>query len=229
LSESFGNQSVPFFEVGYILLYLTFFQVLLLVIILIVLPLFKLGWKGQGKLRTLIYFGGIGLGYMFIEIIFIQRFTLYFGNVIYAAAAVVSLMLISSGFGALVSQKIKAQPNRIIGIIFLIVVSLIVYTIILSSLLKTTIIFTLPVKIIFTTLLIAPPAFFMGMPFPLGLRLLSSQNVNQIPWAWGINGMFSVISAVLATIVAVELGFTWVMVFAIGCYCLVVFSNIKVH
>jgi hypothetical protein len=58
----------------------------------------------------------------------------------------------------------------------------------------------------------------MGMPFPLGLRLLSERNESQVPWAWGINGLFSVISVVLATIIAIELGFVWVMIFAAGAY-----------
>jgi len=227
LSEFFGNRSVPFFEVGYILLYLTFIQIVIFALILIILPLVKIGWKGGKKSWALVYFSGLGIGYMFIEIIFIQRFTLYFGNVIYAAAAVVSLMLISSGFGSLVSQKLQAKSNRLVGIIFLIIISLIIHTIFLSSLLKTTIIFTLPVKIIFTTLLIAPPAFIMGMPFPLGLRLLSERNESQVPWAWGINGLFSVISVVLATIIAIELGFVWVMIFATTAYGLSLLINLR--
>ena len=133
---------------------------------------------------------------MFIEIILIQRFTLYFGNVIYAAALVVCLMLVSSGFGSLVSQKITPKPYRIILIIFIIIVSLLIYTLFLSGWLKTTIGFSLTVKIILSFLFIAPPAFFMGMPFPMGLKLLSTRNEaaegSQVPWAWGINGVFSV-------------------------------------
>jgi hypothetical protein len=227
LSEFFGNQSVPFFEVGYILLYITFIQIVIFALILIILPLVKIGWKGGNKSGLLFYFSGLGTGYMFIEIIFIQQFTLYFGNVIYAAAAVVSLMLIASGFGSLVSQKLHAKPNRLVGILFIIIISLIIYTIFLSSLLKTTIVFTLPIKIIFTTLLIAPPAFFMGMPFPLGLRLLSERNDSHVPWAWSINGLFSVISVVLATIIAIELGFVWVMIFAAAAYALSLSVNLK--
>ena len=227
LSEFFGNQFVPFFEVGYVLLYLTFILIVIFALILIILPLVKLGWKGGKKSWALIYFSGLGTGYMFIEIIFIQQFTLYFGNVIYSAAAVVSLMLISSGFGSLVSQKLQAKPNRIIRIISFIVIALIIYTVFLPSLLKTTIVFTLPVKIIITALLIAPSAFFMGMPFPLGLRMLSLKNEIQVPWAWGINGVFSVISTVLATIIAIELGFVWVMIFAAMAYGLSLSVNLK--
>ncbi len=232
LAELFGNQSVAFFEVGFVLLYVTFFQIIILSILFIVLPLFRVGWKGNKKLQTFLYFSGIGLGYMFIEIILIQRFTLYFGNVIYSAAAVVSLMLVSSGFGSLISQKIKAKPNRVTVIIILILIQLMFYTFLLSFLLNLTIIFSLTVKIIFSALLIAPVAFFMGMPFPIGLRMLSSNENSsqsgQVPWAWGINGIFSVIGAVLATVIAVELGFIWVMIFAIGAYGLVLFSKLKI-
>jgi len=227
LADLFGNQSVPFFEVGYLLLYLTFIQIIVLGIVLIVLPLVKLGFKGNNKLRTLFYFSGLGLGYMFIEIILIQRFTLYFGNVIYAAALVVCLMLVSSGFGSLVSQKVTPKPYRIFLIVSIIITSFIIYAIFLSGWLRTTIGFSLTAKIILSFIWIAPPAFFMGMPFPLGLKMLSFSNESQIPWAWGINGVFSVVSAVLATIIAVELGFVWVMMFAIAGYLLVLFANLK--
>ncbi len=228
LSEAFGGQSVPFFEVGYILLYLTFFQIILIAVILIILPLFKMGWKGKNKLRTLFYFSGLGLGYMFIEIVLIQKFTLYFGNVIYAAAAVVSLMLIASGLGSLFSQKIKTLRSRLTWILFFIAGSLILYTLILTPLLKATIIFSLPVKIIFAALLTAPAAFFMGMPFPLGLRLLASnaESAGETAWAWGINGVFSVTGAVLATIIALELGFVWVMIFAASAYIMALGANV---
>lgn len=227
LADLFGNQSVPFFEVGYLLMYFTFIQITILAVILIIVPLFKLGFKGGGKLKTLLYFSGLGLGYMLIEIILIQRFTLYFGNVIYAAALVVCLMLVSSGFGSLVSQKITAKPYRIFVIVSIIIISFIIYALFLSGWLRTTIGFSLTAKIILSFIWIAPPAFFMGMPFPLGLKMLSFSNESQIPWAWGINGVFSVVSTVLATIIAVEFGFVWVMVFAIGAYFLVIISNLK--
>jgi hypothetical protein len=227
LTDLFGNQSVPFFEIGYLILYLTFVQITILAILLIIIPLIKLGFRGGNKIRTLAYFGGLGIGYMFIEIILIQRFTLYFGNVIYAAAMVVCLMLVSSGFGSLVSQRITPKPYRIILIASIIIISFIIYALFLSGWLKTTIGFSLTAKIILSFLWIAPPAFFMGMPFPLGLKLTSSSNNSLVPWAWGINGVFSVVSTVLATIIAVELGFIWVMIFAIGAYVLTALSNLK--
>lgn len=230
LAELFGDQSVAFFEVGYLILYITFAQIVLLALLLIMVPLFKLGFKGGKKFNTLVYFSGLGVGYMFIEIILIQRFTLYFGNVIYAAAAVVCLMLVSSGIGSFVSQRIQIKNKSFILVLSVIIFSLMVYTLFLSDILKMTIGNDLTVKIIISALIIAPPAFFMGMPFPLGLRLLSSNSETsaQIPWAWGINGMFSVVATVLVTIVAIELGFVWVMLFAIGAYLMVMISNFRI-
>ena len=69
----------------------------------------------------------------------------------------------------------------------------------------------------------------MGMPFPLGLKMISTTIDSLIPWAWGINGVFSVVSVVLATIIAVELGFVWVMVFAIAAYFFALSANISNH
>jgi len=229
LAELFGDQSVAFFEVGYIILYITLAQIVLLALLLIVVPLFKLGFGGGNKARTLFYFSGLGIGYMFIEIILIQRFILYFGNVIYAAAAVVCLMLVSSGIGSFVSQRIQIKNKSFILVLSVIIFSLMVYTLFLSDILKMTIGNDLNVKIIISALVITPPAFFMGMPFPLGLRLLSSNSETsaQIPWAWGINGMFSVVATVLVTIVAIEQGFVWVMLFAIAAYSLSLLTKLR--
>ena len=102
--------------------------------------------------------------------------------------------------------------KNLIVIIVVVVLLLLFHLLFLSPLLNLTIGFDLSLKILFTALLIVPVALLMGFPFPLGLRLISQTNATHVPWAWGINGSVSVISAVLATIIAVELGFIWVMI-----------------
>jgi hypothetical protein len=74
------------------------------------------------------------------------------------------------------------------------------------------------VKIVISIFLIAPLAFCMGMPFPIGLGRVANSIPEFIPWAWGINGFASVISATLATLLAIEFGFTAVVLFALGFY-----------
>jgi hypothetical protein len=73
-------------------------------------------------------------------------------------------------------------------------------------------------KVAIALLLIAPLAFCMGMPFPLALSRVSTWVPGLVPWAWGINGCASVLSAILATLLAMNVGFTWVMLIAIALY-----------
>ena len=73
-------------------------------------------------------------------------------------------------------------------------------------------------------MIIAPLAFFLGMPFPLGLTSLSKHAPEWVPWAWGINGCASVISAILATLIAIHFGFSSVILIATGLYLVVILS-----
>ena len=75
-----------------------------------------------------------------------------------------------------------------------------------------------PVKIAVSIALIAPLAVCMGMPFPLGLRRVAETAPDFIPWAWGINGFASVVSAVLATLLAIGFGFNAVILLALMMY-----------
>ena len=73
-------------------------------------------------------------------------------------------------------------------------------------------------RIALSLALLAPLAFFMGMPFPLGLSHVAARDADLVPWAWGINGCASVLSAILATILAIHIGFTAVVAIAVALY-----------
>jgi hypothetical protein len=105
-------------------------------------------------------------------------------------------------------------------IFILIILILLLYSFLLTPVLLQTIHLPLLIKVLIVLTLIAPAAFLMGMPFPSGLSRLLTRNEAVVPWAWGINGCVSVISTALATIVSVEMGFTWVMLLAAFAYCL---------
>lgn len=228
LRDLFGQGAVPFLEIGYFITLLTFIQISIIAFILIILPLFFTKWKGkgEGKVYTLFHFSGIGIGFMFVEIIFIQQFILYFGNPVIAASTVLSGMLISSGIGSLVSSRLKNNNKSISVILSLVVFFILFYAFILTPALRASISLPFSLKILFSILLISPVAFFMGMPFPIGLKYLDEHNNTLIPWAWGINGCFSVISTVMATIIAVEAGYFWVMLLASLAYGLALAANV---
>jgi spermidine synthase len=220
LGDIFGNRSLPFFELGYLLVMITLVQISLVSFVLIILPLFKIGWKGKNKFPTFLYFGGIALGYMFVEIVFIQRFILYFGQPVYSASAIITSLLIFSGIGSYTSAYFQQRKRRMRVAFIGIILTLFAYSFILTPLLQQTVDANLTLKLLVIFFLTAPLAFLMGIPFPSGIFQLSKTNSLQIPWAWGLNGCISVISTALATIVAVELGFSWVMLLAALAYCL---------
>ena len=148
----------------------------------------------------------------------IQKFILFFGNPVYAAAIVICVMMLASGAGSYHSSKLLPNPATMQKILLMIFLVLMLYTFLLSPLLQQ--ISSLPElpKLFISIVIIACPAILMGMPFPLGLRAQSLIEENNIPWAWGINGCMSVISAALATLLTVETGFSTVIMLAAICY-----------
>ncbi|MDP4277896.1 MAG: spermidine synthase-like protein, partial [Bacteroidota bacterium] len=227
LKETVGVSSLPFLEVGYLIVLITFVQITLIALLLIIFPLFFKGFRGRGKAYSLVHFAGIGIGYMFVEISFIQQFTLFFGHPVYAATAVLSGMLVFSGLGAFASGTCLFSQRRLIGTLIAIGMLIWLLSVSLTPLLRLAVSLPMLLKIGWSLLLIGPLAFLMGMPFPTGLRLLSNKNDALIPWAWGINGCFSVISTALASIIAVQAGFFFVMLIAGLAYLLTVPVNLK--
>jgi len=226
LSSIFGSQNVSFIELGWLISVITFLQITFMAVLLIVVPLFKLrrGSRGTKKNWTLLYFSGLGIGYMFFEIVLIQKFILFFGNPVYASAIVICVMLLASGAGSYYSSRLLPAPKIMQRILLMIFLFLLVYTFGLRLLLHQ--IASVPdfIKLIISMLIIACPAFLMGMPFPLGLRAQAVMEEKNIPWAWGINGCMSVISAALATLLTVEAGFSTVILLAAICYAVSMMS-----
>jgi hypothetical protein len=218
LGTFFTMASLPFLELGYLLLLMTLIQVCIFAVVLIVLPLTARKWTGSHRGWTLIYFSALGLGFMFIEMVLIQRFILYFGNPLYAAAAVITAVLVFSGVGSLISSALDASRFTIMACLAGAAAGVLLYAGLLTPLLRQTIDLALSVKMVCALVFIAPLSVLMGMPFPLGLRLVRQLSPENISWAWSVNGCSSVISVVLAAILAIEFGFVTVMAAAAGLY-----------
>jgi hypothetical protein len=218
LVRVYGGRTFPFLEAGYLLVLMTLLQVAVAAVVLILLPLRFLGAGGGSRLSTLLYFSGLGIGYLFVEIVLIQRFLLYLGNPLYAAAAVISGMLLSSGIGSLVAARRIGKRTHALALFLVIVLLILFYARFLTPVLLSTISLPQAVRVIVALLFIAPAAFAMGMPFPLGIRLLAGTAEAEVPWAWGINGCLSVVSTLAATVIAVEMGFARVMILAALAY-----------
>ena len=189
---------------------------LLAVLAFLVLPL-ALGGRGQQPRPVrLLYFIAVGLGYILVEIAFIQRFVLFLGHPVYALTVVVFLLLLSSGAGSMVSRWWLAETSRIRLPLALIAAALLLYVGILPGLLGRLVGLPFPAKLLVSAGLLVPLGFAMGMPFPTGLRALGGRSLRESPsgapsgnlveWAWAMNAASSVLGSVLAIIIAIQFG-----------------------
>jgi hypothetical protein len=128
--------------------------------------------------------------------------------------------LIFSGLGSRFAARLNpgVQPRVILGVVAVLCAIALLYLWLLPILLEGLIGLSDGIKILLSLLLLAPLAFCMGMPFPLGLATLAAGAPRLVPWAWGINGCASLISAVLATLLAIHFGFTAVIMVAVLLY-----------
>ncbi len=231
-------------EWGYLVLLATLAQAAIASLLFILLPLRVVRAPGGAhglRRRTAIYFLAIGFAFIAVEMAFIQRFTLFLGHPLYAVALVLAGFLVFAGFGSGASDGWRgwmarsARPSgarsasltdgtgrAISGAVAAIALLALVYLAALPPLFQAAAGLPVLAKVTLSLALIAPLAFFMGMPFPLGLALVARRAPPLVPWAWGVNGCASVVGAVAATLLAVEAGFSAVVVLALLLYGLAV-------
>jgi hypothetical protein len=189
---------------------------LLAVLAFLILPLAKGARGQQPRPVRLLYFIAVGLGYILVEIAFIQRFVLFLGHPVYALTVVVFLLLLSSGAGSMVSRWWLPETNRIWLPLLLIAAALLLYVGVLPDLLDRLVGLPFIAKLLVSAGLLVPLGFAMGMPFPTGLRALAGRSAsdppaddtsgNLVEWAWAMNAASSVLGSVLAIIIAIQFG-----------------------
>ena len=162
----------------------------------------------------------LGLSYMLVGMVLIQWLTLFLAEPVFSASIILAILLVSSGVGSLVSERFVTRPTRGITIAAAGTVGmLLLYVVALTPILEALLALPLAARVPVTALLLAPAGFFMGMPFPLGMAALSRGGRESLTaWAWGINGAISVSAIILARVLAIRVGFTWVIVLAAAAY-----------
>jgi hypothetical protein len=224
-------------EWGYPVLIATLLQALFASVALILLPLWiarrrarRAGVWPPAPTRIAAYFAAIGFAFMFVEMAFIQKFLLFLSHPLYAIAAVLSAFLIFAGLGSRYAgrpraggaDRVERSPARPVAAIGLIALG---YLVALPVLFRALTPLADALKIPVAMGLIAPLAFAMGMPFPLGLADLARGSPALIPWAWAVNACASVVAAVLATLLAIHLGFNAVVLLAVLLYALAAMAH----
>jgi SAM-dependent methyltransferase len=233
--RTFGQSWIPFSEWGYLILVATLAQATLLGLLLIISPLALLSRRippidspiakprsrGTVRLRVLLYFLALGLGYLFVEMALIQRLVFFLADPIYAVTVVLAGLLFVSGLGSAWAARqlrkgISATRLACFAAI-LVAVTGAVYALGLQTVLTPLLSWPLAARMALAFLVILPFAA-MGMPFPLVLRQLGQTREELLPWAWAINGCASVVAGPLATVLALGAGLPAVLLVASACY-----------
>jgi hypothetical protein len=211
---------------GGFLVPVVFILALLLSVLLLLLPaLFKERGRektaGNSPFAWLVCFSALGFGFMFVEISLIQKFILFLGHPIYSVSLVIFSLLVSAGMGSRFSRRFHGRSSRQLQILLLFLSGLLflsafLYPPILSFFKGHSIV----VRWVLTFLLISIPGFFMGMPFPLAVRLVGSMRPHWVAWGWCANGCASVLGAIVPVLIAMNWGFQMVFFLAALCYLL---------
>jgi hypothetical protein len=207
---------------GHLILLATTLLVALLAVVFIYVPA-RVGLtatdQSAGPGRALGFFACLGVSYVLVEMVLVQKLTLYLGNPAYALAVVLSSLLVFSGVGSLLSGRFAARSARTTAWTALAVaLCLVLYRMGLDGLLHATLALALPVRIAFAIALLALPATLMGMPFPSAVAQLAAVQPGLLIRGWVVNGYCSVLGSCLAMMLAISFGFGFVLLLGAAAY-----------
>jgi hypothetical protein len=210
--SSLGETWQPFGGAGYLVILIIFIFALILSLVLIFLPVIakKQSHPSFQNVRIPLYFGAIGLAFMLVEIPLIQIFILILDQPAYAMAAVLFGILVFSGIGS----HIGTQKLSLVTAVRILILLLFSYFLLLPTILNLSLGMSLAARMGITMLLIAPLGFLMGIPFSAGLTWMQAElgkgNGSKgwmVSYLWAVNGASSVISSILASLIALSYGF----------------------
>jgi len=216
---------LPRQEIGYLVNVAVLAQAGLFALVVFLLPLLRRRGLGGLPRRSVLagfgYFLCLGLGFLFVEIVLIERVTFFLNDPALAFALVLSAMLIASGLGSAFSSRFVRRPRAGIRLACGLAATLAAAAgLLLPRLLDLALAWPDPAKLALAVAVAAPLGFCMGMPFPLALSTYRGTRSSFIPWAWSVNGAFSVVATPLANILAVSFGYSAVFAAALALYAL---------
>lgn len=202
-------------------------------VLFIFVPLFfsqagRTRWRNKGN--TLLYFGCLGGGFIIFELVFIQLFMKLIGHPLHTYSAVVFVLLLAAGIGSLSTEKLKIDTGRrwylpFAGIVSTAVLLLMFFQPVSNLFLESPAV----VRILVSALMLFPMGFFLGMPFPLGILAIKDEPHGAIPWAWALNGLFTVVGGLLSVIFSILLGFRESLAIAISIYVVALWALSRIR
>ena len=204
-------------------------------VVFLLLPLFAIRevWSQVPYKRYAgVYFAALGLGFMFFEICIMQQMTLLLGYPTYSLTVTLFSLLIFTGIGSLLTERYGAARNRTLTILLVLLFGLMLwYRVGMDVIVDAFIASPLPLRIVTAVAFVAPLGLVLGALMPIGLATvsaLSPYDRQYIAWAWAVNGFFSVMSSILATMLSMTFGFQAVLMIGMGVYAVGILALMRI-
>jgi spermidine synthase len=186
--------------------------------------------RWPSKTPSVVYFSCLGAGFILFELVLIQVLMKLIGYPVHTYALVIFTLLLGAGVGSAASSWLGITPHHrwawpFAGIAGYGLAFILGYPTILDQALAA----SDAARMLAAALLVLPLGFFLGMPFPLGILALEGQPKGAIAWAWGLNGLFTVVGSLASVILGVAVGFRLTLVAAVATYVLaaLTFSRLR--
>ncbi len=191
-----------------------------LLFILLPLRFSKVGREeGATALPLLAYFSCLGAAFITLELVFIQKFMQLIGSPLYTYSTVIFMMLLGAGIGSAASERLGINSQRRWAVPFIAIMAIgLALVLLYPPIAEMALSLPLGGRIAVSGLMIFPLGFFLGMPFPLGILAIEHQPRGAVAWAWGMNGLFTVIGGLASVIGGLELGFNFTIIIALALY-----------
>ena len=222
LYQTLGSRLYALLMSGEIVVAVAFIEALAVTGFLLILPLFFVRRNDKKpSIFEVLYFFGVGAGFMFIELFFIKKYILLFGDPVISFTVVVAGVLIFSSFGGAWSQKkeIDILKPTLICLAGVLLLAFFTINLLIEQLLR----LPGPWRYSGAVLVLLPIGFLMGLPFTLGMRdMLNSP--TQRAYAWSVNGCASVLTSIVSAQLALVFGTPFILGCAIAAYFVVILS-----
>ena len=174
------------------------------------------------RLRIALFFSAIGLGFVLVEVAMVQHLTMFLGHPVYALSAVLVILLSSSGVGSLLSGRVALDDADLVAArraklaAILLVVLGVALPIVLGKLVGLPIV----ARLVVVAVVLFPLGLLLGAQAPLGARIAARRSRDLVAWGWALNGFMSVVGASFGMILAMNVGFSFLLLVGAAAYLL---------
>jgi hypothetical protein len=227
--QVFANQSadwtaVPVLQLSLLVLAAAVFVVMVIAIFLPLRFVLRRGLPTEGKSRIGLYCAGAALGYLAVEVALMQLFGLFLGHPNYSISVVLATLLLSSGLGSLWAGAIVARLGNVRFVAYLLAATIFIEYFLIFPRLASLLGLPFLARASITGVLVLPIGVCLGVFLPTILDAMKRQSPHLVPWAWGVNGIFSVMAPLIAVAIATTFGITALLLTSVPIYLMVAFS-----